>query len=114
MGATCTACNGKGSRAYGTTATWKGGIGGAAVMSGTCDRCWGTGDTENPGPNGHALRNGSIAETIKLYRAWEDLRAENARLRSFVDAYDRAEAISDLVYVAELRDARAALDAKEG
>lgn len=41
------------------------------------------------------------------------LRAENARLRSFVDAYDRAEAISDLVYVAELRDARAALDAKE-
>lgn len=47
----CTTCNGYGVRAYGSTSTWMGGIGGAAITNGTCDRCWGSGDESHKGPN---------------------------------------------------------------
>lgn len=44
----CTRCNGLGVRVYGSTATWHGGIGGAAMTSGICDGCWGSGDKNRP------------------------------------------------------------------
>ena len=40
----CRACGGAGSRTYGSTATWRGGVGGAAMTADVCDRCWGSGD----------------------------------------------------------------------
>lgn len=40
----CSQCSGLGVRAYGSTATWRGGIGGQAITRGVCDHCWGSGD----------------------------------------------------------------------
>jgi hypothetical protein len=45
----CTVCGGTGKKAYGSTATWHGGIGGATMTSGVCDHCWGSGDEHNHG-----------------------------------------------------------------
>lgn len=53
----CTACQGKGRRAYGSTATWRGGIGGQAITADVCDKCWGSGNTEQPGTDLRRLRN---------------------------------------------------------
>lgn len=43
IGNPCVKCNGLGSRTYGSTATWRGGIGGAAMTTAVCDKCWGSG-----------------------------------------------------------------------
>ena len=42
-GIACASCGGHGSRAYGSTATWRGGAGGQAITSDVCDKCWGSG-----------------------------------------------------------------------
>lgn len=47
----CRGCGGAGTRAYGSTATWRGGVGGQSMTSDVCDRCWGTGDAERHGAN---------------------------------------------------------------
>jgi hypothetical protein len=44
----CTECMGMGVKVYGSTATWHGGIGGQAMTSGICDKCWGSGDRNRP------------------------------------------------------------------
>jgi hypothetical protein len=51
----CPTCSGLGGKWYGSTATWRGGIGGAAMTWAVCDECWGSGDQEH---------------------AWEDLRKQ--------------------------------------
>lgn len=45
----CTKCGGLGTRVYGSTATWKGGIGGQSITRDVCDHCWGTGDEHKKG-----------------------------------------------------------------
>ena len=40
----CPECQGVGSKMYGSTATWQGGIGGAMMTASVCDSCWGSGD----------------------------------------------------------------------
>lgn len=40
----CPRCQGMGRRSYGSTATWRGGIGGQSITDDVCDVCWGTGD----------------------------------------------------------------------
>jgi len=53
----CELCRGLGVRAYGSTATWRGGAGGQAITSDVCDRCWGSGTTDRPWPSHrHLLR----------------------------------------------------------
>lgn len=47
----CKKCGGKGSYMYGSTSTWRGGMGGAAMTSGVCDSCWGTGRSDKQGVN---------------------------------------------------------------
>jgi hypothetical protein len=47
----CAGCAGSGRRTYGSTATWRGGIGGQAITVDTCNRCWGSGDSAAPGEN---------------------------------------------------------------
>lgn len=47
----CKLCHGNGQIVYGSTSTWRGGIGGAAMTSGVCNRCWGTGFESHKGPN---------------------------------------------------------------
>lgn len=49
----CLKCHGSGAIVYGSTATWRGGIGGQMMTRDVCDSCWGSGDR---------------------YRAWTDLR----------------------------------------
>lgn len=53
-GKPCKDCSGTGYKAYGSTSTWHGGAGGQAITSGVCDKCWGSGDINNPWTN---LRN---------------------------------------------------------
>jgi len=55
-GVACDRCAGAGSYTYGSTATWHGGIGGAALTVGMCDRCWGSGRKDRPGPNLRAIQ----------------------------------------------------------
>lgn len=47
----CSRCSGAGVRAYGDTSTWRRGMGGQSVTEDVCDRCWGTGHEDRPGPN---------------------------------------------------------------
>ena len=47
----CPKCNGFGTRAYANTTGWRGGIGGQAITTATCDECWGTGDKYRKGAN---------------------------------------------------------------
>lgn len=60
----CSTCGGSGVRAYGSTATWHGGIGGASITNDVCDRCWGSGDTNRPGVN--------LRQMMAARAAWED------------------------------------------
>lgn len=39
----CPDCNGTGYKVYGSSATWKGGIGGQTITTDVCDSCWGSG-----------------------------------------------------------------------
>jgi hypothetical protein len=47
----CKACHGWGMRTYGSTATWRGGVGGQAMTTDVCDRCWGSGSASKPWPS---------------------------------------------------------------
>lgn len=51
----CRDCGGFGRKVYGTTATWRGGVGGAMVTQDVCDRCWGSGDAHSPWPSHRVL-----------------------------------------------------------
>jgi len=44
----CKDCSGTGVQLYGSTATWHGGIGGAAMTHDVCDKCWGSGSASKP------------------------------------------------------------------
>jgi len=45
----CRECQGSGRKVYGSTALWRGGIGGASMTPGVCDACWGSGSKSHPG-----------------------------------------------------------------
>ena len=47
----CKTCGGSGSRAYGSTSTWRGGAGGQTITGGVCDKCWGSGVEGRPFPS---------------------------------------------------------------
>jgi hypothetical protein len=47
----CVKCYGSGVRAYGNTATWRGGIGGSTITMDVCDRCWGSGNDTKRWPS---------------------------------------------------------------
>lgn len=42
---------------YGSTATWRGGMGGAAMTRDVCDQCWGSGDKHEPWTDLRKLRD---------------------------------------------------------
>ena len=44
----CEECQGTGIKVYGSTATFWGGIGGAAMTQSVCNHCWGSGDKYRP------------------------------------------------------------------
>lgn len=53
----CEWCQGFGQRGYASTATWRGGMGGAAMTSDVCDHCWGSGNADSPWTDLRRLRN---------------------------------------------------------
>jgi hypothetical protein len=55
--APCGTCDGSGVRVYGSTATWRGGVGGQAVTTGVCDACWGSGDMHRKYTNLRAVES---------------------------------------------------------
>lgn len=93
----CQHCTGSGVKQYGSTATWRGGIGGQAFTSDVCDICWGSGDDKAPWP--------SHRKFYGMERRLKDARdaARVARNNAFeaaaniVEAYALAENIPDMV-----------------
>jgi hypothetical protein len=47
--AVCKDCQGSGVKAYGGTSTWRGGMCGQMITSDVCDKCWGSGNTNDKG-----------------------------------------------------------------
>lgn len=60
----CKKCSGFGECTYGSTATWRGGIGGQSCTSDVCDKCWGSGNADRPWTN--------IREVEKRRKNWEE------------------------------------------
>lgn len=52
----CKKCNGSGKLLYGSTSTWRGGIGGQMMTSAICDKCWGSGNEKRPWLNLRTLK----------------------------------------------------------
>jgi DnaJ-class molecular chaperone len=50
----CKDCGGSGYKLYGSTATWRGGVGGQMMIEDVCDKCWGSGDADRPWPSHRA------------------------------------------------------------
>lgn len=51
----CEECGGSGIKAYGSTATWRGGVGGQRLTADVCDQCWGSGNRFKPWPSHRRL-----------------------------------------------------------
>ena len=64
-GEPCSVCSGSGVRNYGSTSTWRGGIGGQAFTADVCDGCWGSGDAKRPWTNLRKLRDEERARIAK-------------------------------------------------
>lgn len=63
----CGVCGGSGTRAYGSTSTWHGGVGGQAITNGVCDKCWGSGDANHSWMSHRKAEND--AREVKRLRA---------------------------------------------
>ena len=61
----CGRCSGSGTTWYGSTSTWRGGIGGASMTRDVCDQCWGTGDKHRTGEDLRKLHATMKAEIAK-------------------------------------------------
>ena len=59
-GNACQTCSGSGKRTYANTTTWRGGIGGQAMTTDVCDRCWGSGDKTWTWLNLRVITQGAI------------------------------------------------------
>lgn len=68
----CSRCEGLGQWTYGSTATWKGGMGGAMMTADVCDLCWGSGDKSRPWTDLRRLRN---EETARVHERAGELFA---------------------------------------
>ena len=74
-GVACPACQGHGRRTYGDTSTWRGGIGGQAITEGVCDKCWGSGRTDETGVDQRKMAGSFAAERALADRLAEQLKA---------------------------------------
>ena len=55
-GNACSECGGAGITFYSDTSTWRHGIGGQAMTTDVCDKCWGSGDRTRPWPNWRLIK----------------------------------------------------------
>jgi len=87
-GVACPACRGFGERAYSSTATWRGGMGGSMITSGVCDHCWGSGRTDQNGPNLRAIQGEYRRLELESSRKWfeEKIGASMGTVRQYFPA----------------------------
>ena len=71
----CAKCSGLGTRCYGSTATWRGGVGGQALTSDVCDACWGSGSV-HPWPSHRLARRPTVTREEAVEAIYEVLRCE--------------------------------------
>lgn len=87
----CSRCRGMGGRSYPSTATWRGGMGGASITYDVCDECWGSGDERAPWTNLRKERNEREAEVCRRVAAFW---AEKSGAQ-FDNMHDAVSAIAD-------------------
>jgi len=94
----CGDCGGRGSKAYPNSAGWAGGIGGQAMTSGVCDKCWGSGDAEKTWANlrhvSAHIEQATRELDVALARA-EQLAASEAERDAAIARAEAAEAERD-------------------
>ncbi len=99
LGVGCPRCDGVGRKTYGSTATWRGGIGGQAITEGVCDKCWGTGRTDGTGVDLHRLV--SLQREVEMLRVRVDqkpLSAEEQAARKPPPPETLVEALQDKIH----------------
>lgn len=77
----CEECQGTGKKTYGSTATFWGGIGGAAMTTSVCDKCWGSGEKHQPWKSWKLIRS-ELEQRAPLYdrlriAVWKVMRARD-------------------------------------
>lgn len=101
----CDRCRGLGRRVYGSTATWRGGIGGQMMTEGVCDKCWGSGDATRPYPSWREREAQLAAHDAEIATVRRERDAAHAHACELVlEAKDRDVVIATLR--AELDEAR--------
>lgn len=64
-GCECRNCGGSGVAAYGSTATWRGGVGGQVITVDVCNSCWGSGNQHKPWPSHRIIEHVAINNAAK-------------------------------------------------
>lgn len=83
----CEQCQGLGTKWYGSTATWHGGMGGCAMTRDVCDTCWGSGDVNYPWTD---LRKLEAEEKVRIAEGAANLLAERCAV-GFKSLHDGIE-----------------------
>lgn len=80
----CPECGGSGEKVYASTSTFMGGIGGSAMTTDWCDKCWGTGlkHRKDPDLREMGIRNGKV---IREYKKRAKATGNIAGYKRFVD-----------------------------
>jgi len=93
----CDTCGGAGCRWYGSTSTWRGGMGCSMMTMDVCDRCWGSGDKYNLWTDLRALKNGEDAKvkaraaTLFADRCGMGLRSLRPGIKALAEEMDKYE-----------------------
>lgn len=62
----CENCRGIGRKAYPSTSTWRGGMGGSMITFDVCDKCWGSGDANEKWVDLRKLSNQPNPHDVRL------------------------------------------------
>jgi hypothetical protein len=66
----CKRCCGMGTKAYSSTSTWRGGMGGSSITTDVCDLCWGSGCAYRIGADLRALSRAQTKMTDEAAIYW--------------------------------------------
>ena len=89
----CSKCGGLGTHIYGSTSTWRGGIGGCMCTKGVCNHCWGSGDEHRHGDDLRAFE-----ARIKAQREYEVAEYVARATGTWLpNCYDGIEAVCQLL-----------------
>lgn len=95
-GEACVQCNGIGVKMYSSTATWRGGVGGAAMTRDVCDTCWGSGEKDKTWTNLRTIaqeterRVAERAVTVIADRAGANFATSRGSVEKIIEMLDQA------------------------